>query len=40
MVGVSRPILRTALGRLKTEGMISSRQGAGGFVRDRAAAAL
>jgi DNA-binding transcriptional regulator YhcF (GntR family) len=40
MVGVSRPILRTALGRLKSEGMIVSRQGAGSFVRDRAATTL
>jgi GntR family transcriptional repressor for pyruvate dehydrogenase complex len=40
MVGVSRPILRTALGRLKTEGIIVSRQGAGSFVRDRAATTL
>jgi GntR family transcriptional repressor for pyruvate dehydrogenase complex len=40
MVGVSRPILRTALARLKTEGMIVSRQGAGSFVRDRATTTL
>lgn len=31
--GVSRPVLRTALERLRTEGLISSRQGAGNFVR-------
>lgn len=31
--GVSRPVLRTALERLREEGMISSRQGAGNFVR-------
>ena len=29
-----------SLGRLKTEGMIISRQGAGSFVRDRAATTL
>jgi GntR family transcriptional repressor for pyruvate dehydrogenase complex len=40
MFGVSRPILRSALGRLKGEGIIVSRQGAGSYVRDRAAAVL
>jgi GntR family transcriptional regulator, transcriptional repressor for pyruvate dehydrogenase complex len=40
MLGVSRPVLRSALGRLKSEGVIVSRQGAGSFVRDRAATAL
>jgi GntR family transcriptional repressor for pyruvate dehydrogenase complex len=40
MFGVSRPILRSALGRLKGEGIIVSRQGAGSYVRDRAATAL
>ncbi|MFN3226056.1 MAG: FadR/GntR family transcriptional regulator [Hyphomicrobiales bacterium] len=32
-LGVSRPVLRTALERLREEGLISSRQGAGNFVR-------
>lgn len=40
MLGVSRPILRMALQRLKDEGIIISRQGAGSFVRDRASAIL
>jgi GntR family transcriptional repressor for pyruvate dehydrogenase complex len=40
MLGVSRPILRTALGRLKGEGIIVSRQGAGSYVRDRAGTIL
>jgi GntR family transcriptional repressor for pyruvate dehydrogenase complex len=40
MFGVSRPILRSALGRLRGEGIIISRQGAGSYVRDRAATAL
>ncbi len=31
--GVSRPVLRAALDRLREEGMIYSRQGAGSFVR-------
>ncbi|MBH0238430.1 FadR/GntR family transcriptional regulator [Methylobrevis albus] len=31
--GVSRPILRDALGRLREEGLIYSRQGSGSFVR-------
>ena len=30
--GVSRPVLRQALGRLRSEGMVVSRQGAGHFV--------
>lgn len=30
--GVSRPIVRTALGRLRDEGMIQSRKGSGSFV--------
>ncbi|ODN71015.1 FadR/GntR family transcriptional regulator [Methylobrevis pamukkalensis] len=33
MFGVSRPIVRDALGRLREEGVIHSRQGAGSFVR-------
>ena len=33
--GVSRPILREALARLKADGRIESRQGAGVFVADR-----
>lgn len=40
MFGVSRPILRHALERLRTEGVIVSRQGAGSYVRDRAATTL
>jgi GntR family transcriptional regulator, transcriptional repressor for pyruvate dehydrogenase complex len=32
--GVSRPVLRTALERLREEGIIYSRQGAGNFVRE------
>jgi len=40
MLGVSRPILRSALLRLKGEGVIVSRQGAGSYVRDRAATIL
>lgn len=35
MFGVSRPILRDALERLRSEGVIASRQGAGSYVRDR-----
>jgi GntR family transcriptional regulator, transcriptional repressor for pyruvate dehydrogenase complex len=31
--GVSRPVLRTALERLRSEGLIYSRQGAGSYVR-------
>jgi GntR family transcriptional repressor for pyruvate dehydrogenase complex len=38
--GVSRPVLREALDRLRKEGMIVSRQGAGTFVRDRVSATL
>lgn len=34
--GVSRPVLRAALERLRTEGLISSRQGAGNFIRGKA----
>ncbi|MDP1730904.1 MAG: FCD domain-containing protein [Devosia sp.] len=34
--GVSRPVLRHALARLRTEGLIYSRQGAGNFVCKRA----
>ncbi|MCC7115944.1 MAG: FadR family transcriptional regulator [Burkholderiales bacterium] len=33
--GVSRPVLRQALGRLKAEGIITTRQGAGNFVLRR-----
>ena len=32
--GVSRPVLRTALERLREQGVIHSRQGAGSFVRE------
>lgn len=32
--GVSRPVLRTALERLRDEGLVYSRQGAGSFVRE------
>jgi GntR family transcriptional repressor for pyruvate dehydrogenase complex len=40
MLGVSRPVLREALERLRTEAVIVSRQGAGTFVRDRVSATL
>jgi GntR family transcriptional repressor for pyruvate dehydrogenase complex len=40
MLGVSRPILREALERLRAEGTIVSRQGAGSYVRDRASVTL
>jgi GntR family transcriptional regulator, transcriptional repressor for pyruvate dehydrogenase complex len=40
MLKVSRPILRSALERLREEGIVASRQGAGTFVRDRSTAAL
>jgi GntR family transcriptional regulator, transcriptional repressor for pyruvate dehydrogenase complex len=33
--GVSRPVLRQALGRLRAEGLVTARQGAGNFVRRR-----
>jgi DNA-binding FadR family transcriptional regulator len=33
--GVSRPVLRQALGRLRAEGLIATRQGAGNFVLRR-----
>lgn len=33
---VSRPVLREALGRLREDGLITSRQGAGSFVQGRA----
>ena len=34
-LGVSRPVIREALARLKADGRIESRQGAGAFVADR-----
>jgi GntR family transcriptional regulator, transcriptional repressor for pyruvate dehydrogenase complex len=34
-LGVSRPIVREALARLKADGLIDTRQGAGAFVADR-----
>lgn len=40
MLGVSRPVLRAALQKLRTEGTVVARQGAGNFVRDKAAAVL
>jgi GntR family transcriptional regulator, transcriptional repressor for pyruvate dehydrogenase complex len=40
MLGVSRPVLRLALQKLRTEGIIVARQGAGNFVRDRAGTVL
>jgi GntR family transcriptional regulator, transcriptional repressor for pyruvate dehydrogenase complex len=40
ILGVSRPILRLALQKLRTEGIIVARQGAGNFVRDRAGTVL
>jgi GntR family transcriptional regulator, transcriptional repressor for pyruvate dehydrogenase complex len=33
--GVSRPVLRQALGRLRAEGLVTARQGAGNFVHRR-----
>lgn len=38
--GVSRPVLRTALERLREEGMVYSRQGAGSYVRKLQSAPL
>ena len=40
MLGVSRPVLRDALQKLRTEGTIVARQGAGNFVRDKAGTVL
>jgi GntR family transcriptional regulator, transcriptional repressor for pyruvate dehydrogenase complex len=40
MLGVSRPVLREALQKLRTEGTIVARQGAGNFVRDTAGSVL
>lgn len=40
MLGVSRPVLREALQKLRTEGTIVARQGAGNFVRDKAGTVL
>jgi GntR family transcriptional regulator, transcriptional repressor for pyruvate dehydrogenase complex len=40
MLGVSRPVLRLALEKLRAEGIVAARQGAGNFVRDRAGATL
>lgn len=34
MYGVSRPIVREAIGRLKHDGLVTSRQGAGAFVAE------
>ncbi|WP_295537628.1 FadR/GntR family transcriptional regulator [uncultured Thioclava sp.] len=34
-VGVSRPVLRTALARLRTDGIIQSRRGSGNYIRRR-----
>ncbi len=39
MLGVSRPVVRDALGRLREQGMIYSRQGAGTFVSAQVAVA-
>lgn len=36
LLGASRPVVREALGRMREEGLILSRQGAGSFVRARA----
>jgi GntR family transcriptional repressor for pyruvate dehydrogenase complex len=36
LFGVSRPVVREALGRLKDEGLVISRQGSGSFVKGRA----
>lgn len=38
--GVSRPIVREAIGRLKHDGLVTSRQGAGAFVADRSSIAV
>jgi GntR family transcriptional regulator, transcriptional repressor for pyruvate dehydrogenase complex len=38
--GVSRPVLRSAIERLRGDGLVYSRQGAGSYVRAPAAAAL
>jgi GntR family transcriptional regulator, transcriptional repressor for pyruvate dehydrogenase complex len=40
MLGVSRPVLREALQKLRSEGTIVARQGAGNFVRDTAGTVL
>lgn len=40
MLGVSRPVLRLALHKLRSEGIVVARQGAGNFVRDRAGTVL
>ncbi len=40
LLGVSRPILREALERLRSEGILASRQGSGTFVRERPVATL
>jgi DNA-binding FadR family transcriptional regulator len=40
LFNVSRPILRIALERLRREGLLASRQGAGTFVRERLSNAL
>jgi GntR family transcriptional repressor for pyruvate dehydrogenase complex len=40
MLGVSRPVLRLALEKLRSEGIVVARQGAGNFVRDRAGTVL
>jgi GntR family transcriptional regulator, transcriptional repressor for pyruvate dehydrogenase complex len=40
LFNVSRPVLRTALERLRLEGVLASRQGAGTFVRESKAATL
>lgn len=37
--GVSRPVVREAIGRLKHDGLVTTRQGAGAFVADPGAAA-
>lgn len=37
---VSRPVVREALGRLRIDGLVESRQGAGSFVRQRPNAAV
>lgn len=37
-LGVSRPVVRVALGRLRADGLIASRQGAGSFVLRRPSA--
>ena len=38
--GVSRPIVREAIGRLKHDGLVTSRQGSGAFVAESGGASV